>query len=272
MHAEGQSIRIIVDLDRPLPEAFIGKVGFNMELFPGAFFGRTWYLGDQSGIFPRQPNGPDQVAKDDEVEPVPFASGPRLSLAPELDSERMVIESRAGDLQLYDGRNKHKNGWFVVRSLVRAGATTGAIDWLIPPHAIPGWTYTPVVHVSEVGYHPEQTKLAVIELDSADSTTANATLNRIAEDGGLQKVISAKPTPWGKFLRYNYLQFDFSNITQPGMYEFLRRFHFRTLSDLPVCLQARHLATGDRTLPADPDVPHARGRAIPRLAWRLPSG
>ena len=219
VHAEGQSIRVIVDLDRPLPEAFIGKVGFNMELFPGAFFGRSWYLGDQSGIFPRQPNGPEQVSKDDDVEPVPFASGPKLSLAPELDSERMVIESRAGDLQLYDGRNKHTNGWFVVRSLVRAGATTGAIDWLISPHAVPGWTYTPVVHVSEVGYHPGQTKLAVIELDSADSTTANATLNRISEDGGLQKVISAKPTTWGKFLRYNYLQFDFSKITQPGMYE-----------------------------------------------------
>ena len=219
VRAEGQSIRVIVDLDKPLPEAFIGKVGFNMELFPGAFFDHSWYLGDQSGIFPRQPNGPEQVSKDGDVEPVPFASGPKLSLAPETDSQRMVIESRSGDLQLYDGRNKHTNGWFVVRSLVPAGATTGAINWLISPHAIPGWTYTPVVHVSEVGYHPGQTKLAVIELDGADSTIANATLNRISEGGGLQKVISAKPTTWGKFLRYNYLQFDFSKITQPGMYE-----------------------------------------------------
>ncbi len=219
VRAEGQSIRVIVDLDKPLPEAFIGKVGFNMELFPGAFFDRSWYLGDQSGIFPRQPNGPEQVSKDGDVEPVPFAYGPKLSLAPETDSQRMVIESRSGDLQLYDGRNKHTNGWFVVRSLVPAGATTGAIDWLISPHAITGWTYTPVVHVSEVGYHPGQTKLAVIEVDTGDSTMANATLNRISEGGGLQKVISAKPTTWGKFLRYNYLQFDFSKITQPGMYE-----------------------------------------------------
>ena len=219
VRAEGQSIRVIVDLDKPLPDAFAGKVGFNMELFPGAFFGRAWYLGGQSGIFPRQPNGPEQVSKEGDVEPVPFASGPKLSLAPEVDAERMVIESRSGDLQLYDGRNKHTNGWFVVRSLVPAGATTGAIDWLISPHAIPGWTYTPVIHVSEVGYHPGQTKLAVIERDGADSTIANATLNRISEDGGLQKVISAKPTTWGKFLRYNYLQFDFSKITQPGMYE-----------------------------------------------------
>jgi endoglucanase len=219
VHAEGQSIRVIVDLDKPLPEAFVGKVGFNMELFPAVFFGRSWYLGGQSGIFPRQPNGPEQVAKDGDVEPVPFASGPELSLAPEVDSQRLVIESRASDMQLYDGRNKHTNGWFVVRSLVRAGATAGAIDWLISPHAIPGWTYTPVVHVSEVGYHPGQTKLAVIELDGGVSTVSNATLNRISEDGGLQKVISAKPTTWGRFLRYNYLQFDFSKITRPGMYE-----------------------------------------------------
>src|ERR1035437_5035886 len=31
---EGNSIRIIVDLDRPLPKDWIGEVGFNIELFP----------------------------------------------------------------------------------------------------------------------------------------------------------------------------------------------------------------------------------------------
>lgn len=219
VRAEGQSIRVIVDLDKPLPEAFVGKVGFNMEWFPGALFGRSWYLGGQSGIFPRQPNGPEQVGKDSDVEPVPFATGPKLSLAPEQDSLRMTVQSHTGDLQLLDGRNKHNNGWFVVRSLVPAGATLGAIDWLISPHAIPGWTYTPVVHVSQVGYHPAQKKIAVIEVDGGDSAVGSAILRRISEDGGSKEVFSAKPSAWGKFLRYNYLQFDFSQVTQPGMYE-----------------------------------------------------
>jgi len=39
--AEGGSVIVTVDLDRPLPDEFIDKVGFNMELFPGALFGKT---------------------------------------------------------------------------------------------------------------------------------------------------------------------------------------------------------------------------------------
>src|SRR5690606_25534902 len=41
---EGKNFRIIVDLEKPLPEAWVGKVGFNLELFPGILFGKssTW--------------------------------------------------------------------------------------------------------------------------------------------------------------------------------------------------------------------------------------
>ena len=35
VEAEGQSFRITVDLEEPLPKKWIGKVGFNLELFPG---------------------------------------------------------------------------------------------------------------------------------------------------------------------------------------------------------------------------------------------
>jgi endoglucanase len=91
-------------------------------------------------------------------------------------------------------------------------------DWLISPHAISGWTYTPVLHVSEVGYHPAQKKIAVIEVDGSDSTIGTAVLRRISEDGGSKEIVSSKPTVWGKFLRYSYLQFDFSQVKEPGIY------------------------------------------------------
>jgi len=218
VRGEGQAVRVIVDLDQPLPPAFVGKVGFNLELYPGSLFGKSWYLGSKSGIFPRQPNGPDERGADGDIEPVPLAAGPRLSIAPEVEAQRMLVESRTGDLQLYDGRNKHTNGWFVVRSLVPAGASKGAIDWLITPHIVPGWMYGPVVHVSQVGYHPKQSKVAVIELDDRDAAQDSVALKRIREDGGFEEVLAAKPATWGKFLRYRYLQFDFSNVTAPGMY------------------------------------------------------
>jgi len=214
----GQSIHVIVDLDQPLPAKFVGKVGFNLELYPATLFGKSWYLGKQSGIFPRQAEGPDLRDSDGQVEPVPLASGSRLSVAPEVDAQRLVIESRAGDLQLYDGRNQHNNGWFVVRSLISASATKAAVEWIITPHALSGWKYPPVVHVSQVGYHPRQKKVAIVELDSSDAATGEVHIKRISEEGGLEEVLSGKPEAWGKFLRYNYLRFDFTQVTKPGMY------------------------------------------------------
>lgn len=218
VRGEGRSVHVEVDLDRPLPSEFVGKVGFNFELYPASLFGKSWYLGKQSGIFPRQPEGPDQKNASGNVEPVPLATGPRLSVAPETDAQGLVIESRRGDLQLLDGRNEHNNGWFVVRSLVPAGATKNVIEWVLTPYAIPGWKYSPVVHVSQVGYHPKQRKVAVVELDQADAIQETVRLKRISENGGLEEVVSGKPQEWGKFLRYHYLQFDFTQVTQPGMY------------------------------------------------------
>ena len=218
VRGEGQGVRIVVDLDRPLPPEFVGKVSFNLELFPATLFGKTWYLGKQSGIFPRQANGPEQKDKEGRIQPVPLATGQRLSVAPEVEAQRLLIESHTGDLKLLDGRNQHNNGWFVVRSLVPAGAARGAIDWTVTPHAIPGWQYQPVVHVSQVGYHPKQKKVAIVELDKSDNSTETLHVKRISEDGGFEEVLAGKPTDWGQFLRYKYLQFDFTSVAGPGMY------------------------------------------------------
>src|SRR5690606_22651112 len=118
-----------------------------------------------------------------------------------------------------DGRNQHNNGWFVVRSLVPAGATDDAISWLLMPHAIPGWRSEPVIQVSQIGYHPDQKKVALVELDAQDMGGGTMRLLRVSEDGGTAEVMAATPELWdGEFLRYNYLQFDFSAVTAPGMY------------------------------------------------------
>ena len=235
--ANGDAVRVLVDLDRPLPAEWVGKVGFNLELFPGALFGRSWYLGAESGIFPRQPNGPVRRNPVGIAEPLAFAAGPRLSIAPEVDSLRLVIESRTGDLRLYDGRDQHNNGWFVVRSLVPAGATRGAIEWIVRTHAVPGWLAPPVVQVSQVGYHPAQRKVALIELDARDTATGVGRVERVEEDGGFRPVLAATPSPWpGSFLRYRYVHLDFSRVTEPGMYVLeyrgVRTHPFRIATDV----------------------------------------
>jgi len=215
---EGDAVHVYVDLAQPLPKEWAGRLGFNLELYPTDLFGKSFYIGGTSGIFPRQPDGP--MVKDawGELQAAPLGTGPRLSIAPETETQRLIIESKTGDLQLFDGRNKHNNGWFIVRSTAAAGATRGAIEWVIRPHGIPGWREPATIQVSQVGYHPKQKKIAVVELDAAETTPRVARLLRVSEEGGLVPVLAKQATPWGSFLRYRYVQLDFSAVTRPGMY------------------------------------------------------
>ena len=236
VRGDGDAVRVTVDLERPLPAEWVGRVGFNLELYPADLFGKSWAMDAKTGFFPRQPMGPQR--RDPSLragqaplagveppssgvwQPVPLAAGKRLTIVPESETQRLTIESRAGgELQLYDGRNQHYNGWYIVRSLVPAGATAGAIEWVVRPHGVPGWRSAPVVQVSQVGYHPRQAKVAIVELDAADDGRGVMTLERVRETGGFEVVRSGAPAAWrGEFLRYNYRRFDFSDVTRPGTY------------------------------------------------------
>lgn len=216
---EGKKFRIVVDLADPLPEEWIGKVGFNLELFPGLLFGKTWYMDEKSGHFTTQPNGPMQQDDDGNWQAFPLARGKTLTIAPDASEQTMKITSMKEELQLLDGRFYHNNGWFVVRSEIPSGATKGAVEWLVEPNVISNFKHQPVVHVSQVGYHLNQTKLATIELDKTETNLKNIQLIRLAEDGGSETVKTGTPVKWGKYLRFNYYQFDFSEIKQPGLYQ-----------------------------------------------------
>jgi hypothetical protein len=216
---EGNKFRILVDLDKPLPAGWEKKVGFNFELFPALLYGKSWYLDRQSGIFPTQANGPMEKDVDGNWQAFPMAVGKKLTVAPENAAQTMIIESFGQPLQLMDGRFYHNNGWFVVRSLVTPGKTTGAIEWVIDCNVLPNFLSKPVVHVSQIGYHPDQQKIAVIEVDKNDPKIEKASLYRISENGGLNEIRTVEPKKWGKFLRFNYFQFDFSDIKTPGIYQ-----------------------------------------------------
>ena len=217
--ALGESIIVTVDLDTPVPEEFIGKVGFNMELFPGILFGKTWYMDSYTGIFPRQANGPALTDKKGAIVAArQMATGKKLVVAPEDDKLRMAIESKTGDLQLLDGRYVHNNGWFVVRSLVASGVSNGAVEWVITPNMVPGWKSEPVIHVSQIGYHPGQEKIAIVEVDKNETKTEAPVLVSLNGDGKSTSVPVGKPVNWGTFLRYNYLKFDFTSVKKEGLY------------------------------------------------------
>jgi hypothetical protein len=216
---EGEAIRLRIDMDQPVPQEWIGKVGFNLELFPGLYFGHAFQLGETEGTFPRQPTGPGELDAEGTYALAPLARGKRLEIAPDTKLHHLTIEAvRGGEIELHDGRGNHNNGWFVVRSLVPAGVTSGAIEWLITPHAAEGWMRSPVLQVSQVGYHPEQPKQVVIEYDARDTKRENIVLERIGANGKIETIIDRKPDEWGRFLRYQYARLDFTSVKTPGLY------------------------------------------------------
>ncbi len=223
VQAEGNSVRIMIDLEKPLPAEWLGKVGFNLEFFPAILFGKTFNMDGMTGIFPRQLNGPMIRRENGELENQPLAEGKKLVIAPECELQRMTILSQKAQLQLIDGRALHNNGWFIVRAPITEASTQNAVELTITPHVLPDWTYQPVIHVSQVGYFPQQSKIAVIECDQREKGEQVAYLKRILPDGQLETVLSQKPESWGKFLRYLYFRLDFSKIREPGMYRITYR-------------------------------------------------
>ncbi|WP_075184780.1 glycoside hydrolase family 9 protein [Teredinibacter haidensis] len=212
----GNSFKVSVDFDKPIPNEWVGKIGFNFELFPQHLFGKSWIMDAKAGLFPQQPNGPIHRHKGEFIN-TSLAVGKKLTVAPAEDKQRIVIEAIRGDLELLDGRSNHNNGWYIVRTLVAAGATKNAVEWVITPNTVKGWKYKPVIQVSQLGYAEKQSKKIIIEQDKRDTKASNITLYKLTENGK-EKISREKVNYWGQFLRYNYFSFDFTQIQTPGMY------------------------------------------------------
>jgi endoglucanase len=215
---EADGFRVSVHLDQPLPAVLSGKAGFNLEFLPSAYFGKSFMLDETSGIFPRHPDGPMQKDADGSVQPLPLATGHRVVLSPEDPLTRVTIVSDSGALMLFDGRNQAQNGWYVVRTLIPSDRTGDVVVWHIYTKVVPGWTRPPVVAYNQVGYTPERTKVAVLELDPAYDAPKNARVLRITPDGQYKEAFRGEIKPWGKWLRYQYAHFDFSTVREAGLY------------------------------------------------------
>ena len=234
---DGAGFNVAVLVDKPVPADLEGRAGLNLEFRPSQYWERTYLVDGRPAIFPRYPAGPttslppgkkirqfegystfDLHGHADYVEALPIASGKTLLMAPEDPERSVTIRSLSGELQLLDGRNLAQNGWFVVRTLLATKTAGKVAEWHVEPHTIPGWTRTPVVGFSQVGYHPSQPKRAVIELDANDTPLGTASLIEIRPDGKQVEKMKAKVEPWGKYLRYNYVVADFSSVQDPGLY------------------------------------------------------
>lgn len=217
----GDRVLISVHLPKPIPDALVGQAGFNLEFLPSAYQEHGFLMGDKAGVFPIYPSGPKE--QNGKQMPKPLAVGQQLTLAPENPETKISLKVKKGaEIQLYDGRNKAQNGWFVARSILPAKKTGKVVEWELKVNSTPGWLRTPVIGFSQLGYHPKQNKRAVIEMDAADSADGVATLWKI-ESEKTSKIKQLPAKVWGNYKRYQYRTFDFSEVKKPGLY----RLQFR---------------------------------------------
>ena len=235
--AEPGGVKVSINLDKPLPQKLAGRAGFNLEFLPSIYMGKAYLVdGSKAGIFPRTPNDPmtkvlplpDEPKKAYYLEdwdkakgytqPLPFAEGRSITLGVDDALARVNVVSDTANLMLFDGRDRAPNGWFVLRSLIPSGKTSGAIVWHIRPDVIPNWTRPPVIAHSQVGYAPGFSKVAVLELDPKYSAPKTARVLRLMEDGNYKQVFEGPITASTPWLRYVYSKFDFTPVKDPGLY------------------------------------------------------
>ena len=235
--AKGKAVEIAVYLDKPVPEKLAGEAGFNIEFLPSQYWLKTFLMDGRLNRFPRyatsqtitRPNSEkprqfkgfktyDDRGTDRFVDPLPLETGHQLVVATDDPSRMIRISSDDAELKLFDGRMLAQNGWFVLRSVLPMGKTGKVVTWTVEPHAIPNWIREPNIGFSQIGYIPEQPKVAVIELDKNDRVQPSATLMRIKADGTTEQAFKGAIKEWGPYFKYNYVKFDFSQVKEPGVY------------------------------------------------------
>ena len=232
---KGVLIQII--LSKPVPQTLVGKAGFNLEFFPASYFGKNYLVDGKARILPKYPMHDTEVhpvsekitqyfgestfddrGRGDFLVPLAMSTGHQIVLAPEDDALRVGVKSDS-EVSIYDGRHLAQNGMFVLRSLLPAGKTGVVLEWYLEPSISKDWIRPANIGFSQVGYSPAQKKVAVAELDKNDTPAKTAKLLKVNPDGtkSVAKEIQAKF--WGEFHhRYNYVQLDFSDVKEPGLY------------------------------------------------------
>lgn len=235
--SKGSGLELSVWLDEPLPERLAGQAGFNLELLPSQFWNKSFIADGRENRFPRYASGDTETRPNDEkveqykgfrtyddrgtglfVDPLPFDTASSFVIAPESPERMLKISSDGAPISLFDGRLTAQNGWYVLRSELPSGKTGKVLTWYIEPNTIKGWTREPNIGFSQVGYTPAQSKVAVIELDRNFKRRPKAELWKIDSDGSQSRVFRAATREWGRYFKYDYCRFDFSEVKTPGLY------------------------------------------------------
>ena len=237
--AQDDSVILRVYLHNPIRDDWAGKISFNLELFPGDLFGRSYAMIDSedpnsyhTGVFPDQPNGPGKFGLDGHYMLEPLSTGKALYVGLENPEDALLISSlHGGNLELIDGRAIHNNGWYILRSVITNDSLAEqnildesekslgrlVLEWEIKAFSCPDFLLEPVIQINQVGFHPLQEKRVLVELDARDSNLHSIELWQVIPGHAPIKILSSS-TDAGYFLRYRYLSLNFTEVNKNGIY------------------------------------------------------
>ncbi len=204
---DGSRILLTLKLDKPLDWRRVAQAGFRIALYPGAYFGKSYQGDTGAGVFPWQYTGRSLL----------LAGARQLRLAQEDPDRAVTISRQGGTLSLLDNRRSSPQPWFTVQAAIEPGSADTEVRLQITPTLKANWRREPVIGVSQVGYHPRQSKRIVLELDPGDRPGV-VRIYKLEPASEARLVRSGAAKPWGRFLRMQYATFDFSDLREPGLY------------------------------------------------------
>jgi len=205
---DGESIFITVKLDKPVDWSKISQFMLKLEIYPREYLYKTYRGGNFTGYFHERYMGKMML--------IPLAK--KISIAPEDNLRAFTITSEDAGLGLIDGRGLGNiNGFFIFAALP-PGSSQQQFSMKITPRIDPQWRREPVIQVSQVGYHPAQKKIAVLELDTRSTNIEEMKLIRLDQDGNKKLIKSDIPIKWGPLFNYDYYLFDFTEVKASGQY------------------------------------------------------
>lgn len=201
------------DLDK------IGEFSFEIELYPGIYRGKTFSFEKGDGYFPFNFASPVHL-ENDQIHAEPLGSGNNLALAPEAETGAVSIKASHATLYLLDTRRGSDHNWITLKAVMDMDHFTHdgfSIDF--SPSVKAGYSKKPVLQYSQLGYHPGQKKHLIIEVDTNYVNNVPVSLYAFDHEKGHFTPVSERlPEIWGRYKRYQYLRYDFTTVTEEGLY------------------------------------------------------
>jgi len=206
--SDGNSIDIQIDLDQHIDWKKIEEFSFRIEIYPEEYEYKTFSGGGVSDYFYEQHMGRRVL--------IPKAD--KIEIAPEDPQHKITFQSENAILSLRDERRDLNVSGYMLFANLKKGSTEKSFNLKITPSIDANWTKDPVIQISQVGYHPDQKKVAFLEVQQGTESIQSMDLLYLNENSELENVAHLKSNKWGDLYQNTYYTYDFSYVKKSGQY------------------------------------------------------